>query len=300
MYKNFKIWWLASRPKTLSITLSPIICATFLVYHNQAPINWLTLLVVLFSALFIQIATNLFNDAADFERGADNSKRIGPKRVTASGLVSSKQVKQAAYFCFLLSFLSGIYLVIIGGWPIVIIGLASIFSGYAYTGGFKPIAYSPFGEIFVIVFFGLVAVTASVYLLSPDISITILYTSLWYGLALGCFAAAILLVNNYRDLEGDIKANKLTLVYYMRRPISRIAYVILLITPYFIIIYLWTIQQINLLPVCLIFVTILFALKLIHTLYISPINQQLNILLAKTALLQLFYTIMLALGILMS
>ena len=300
MYNNFKIWWLASRPKTLSITLSPVICATILVYHYQNSINWLTCLVILTSALFIQIATNLFNDAADFERGADNSQRIGPKRITASGMVSAKQVKHAAYFCFLLSFLSGIYLVIIGGWPIVFIGMSSIFSGYAYTGGCKPIAYSPFGETFVIVFFGLIAVTTSVYLLSPDISISLLYTSLWYGLALGCFAAAILLVNNYRDLEGDIKANKLTLVYYLGRSVSRIIYVIFLILPYFIIMYLWLAQHINIWAISLPLLTILFAFKLIHTLYISPINQQLNNLLAKTALLQLLYTIMLALGLLIS
>ncbi|MFK5985308.1 MAG: 1,4-dihydroxy-2-naphthoate octaprenyltransferase [Pseudomonadota bacterium] len=295
--KQIKLWWLAIRPKTLSITLSPVLCAVALVFHYQATINWLTAAVILSSALLIQVATNLFNDVADFERGADNAQRIGPLRVTASGLLSATQVKNMAYGCFLFAFIFGIYLVYIGGWPIILIGLASISSGYAYTGGIKPIAYSPLGELFVIVFFGLIAVSSSVYLLSPEISRLDIYNSLWFGLALGCFAAAILLVNNYRDLEGDIKANKLTLVYYLGRDVAKIVYSLLVTIPYFIILYLWLVGEVNLLSLLLTFITLIFALKLIHTLYISPINQQLNKLLAKTAVLQLLYTVFLVLGI---
>jgi 1,4-dihydroxy-2-naphthoate polyprenyltransferase len=294
MIEMIKLWLLAIRPKTLSISLSPIICASILVHYYSNPINWLTWAIILFSALCIQIATNLFNDAADFERGADNSERIGPLRVTSSGLLTVQQVKYMAYVCFLLSFLSGVYLVIIGGWPIAIIGLASIFSGYAYTGGIKPIAYSPLGELFVITFFGLIAVSASVYLISPDISMTKIYHSLWFGLALGCFAAAILLVNNYRDLDGDIKAHKLTLVYYVGRAKARIIYALLLTIPYFILIYLWSNQELTLSAVLLTLLSLLWALKLIYTLYTSPINQYLNQLLAQTAQLQLLYTLLLA------
>jgi len=297
MKEAIKLWLLAIRPKTLSISLSPIICASILVHHYNYPINWLTWAIILFSALCIQIATNLFNDAADFERGADNAERIGPLRVTSSGLLTAQQVKNMAYISFLLSFLSGVYLVIIGGWPIVIIGLASIFSGYAYTGGIKPIAYSPLGELFVIVFFGLIAVSTSVYLISPDISMAKIYNSLWFGLALGCFAAAILLVNNYRDLDGDIKAHKLTLVYYLGRSKARLFYTLLLLLPYAILVYLWASQEINLFAVLLTFISLLLAIKLIVTLYISPIDQHLNQLLARTAQLQLLYTLLLAMAL---
>jgi len=299
MTNILQLWWLAIRPKTLTITISPVICAVVLAHHYQSSINWLTLAVILFSALCIQIATNLFNDAADFERGADNADRIGPFRITASGLLSSRQVKNMAYISFLLAFLSGIYLVIIGGWPIVLIGLASIFSGYAYTGGIKPIAYSPLGELFVIIFFGLIAVSTSIYLISPDISMTKIYHSLWFGLALGCFAAGILLVNNYRDLEGDIKANKLTLVFYLGRPATRVIYTIFLTLPYLILIIQWVNQFINLEALLFPLITVVLAIKLIYRLFISPINQKLNQLLAQTALLQLLYTICLTIGLIL-
>ena len=121
-----------------------------------------------------------------------------------------------------------------------------------------------------------------------------IYNSLWFGLALGCFAAAILLINNYRDLEGDIKAHKLTLVYYLGRAKAQTIYAFLLIFPYFILIYLWANQEISLSTVLFTSVSFLLAIKLIYQLYISPINQQLNQLLAQTALLQLLYTILLS------
>lgn len=126
---------------------------------------------------------------------------------------------------------------------------------------------------------------------------TKIYNSLWFGLALGCFAAAILLVNNYRDLDTDIKAHKLTLVYYSGRSKARIIYALLLTLPYLIIIYLWANQQINLSTLILVFVTLIFSLKLIYTLYTCPINRKLNRILAQTALLQLLFTLFLALGL---
>jgi len=293
-FSRFKLWWLAARPKTLTITIAPILCASVLAYDYSHSIDTLVLVAILVSALFIQIGTNLYNDAADFERGADNSSRLGPDRVTAQGWLTAGTVKQGALFCFFMAFIAGIYLAYIGGWPIILLGLVSIGCGYAYTGGPKPIAYSPLGELFVILFFGLAAMGGTFYLLSQTIEAQVFGV----GLALGCFAAAILLVNNYRDLDNDVKVDKITLAFYLGRKNSLRFYTGLLFFPYAMLLLLFFLNKINLVSLLLTTFSIIYAITLIRHLYRCPISKELNLILVKTAKLQLLYSLLFASGFL--
>jgi len=289
------IWWHTIRPKTLSISVAPVITGNALAWHDQMHINWLVLLLTLLAALCIQIGTNLYNDAADFERGADNEQRLGPKRATQHGWLSASIIKQAALFSFSSAFIFGIYLAWVGGWPIILLGLSSIICGYAYTTGPKPIAYSASGELFVMLFFGVFAVAGSYYLQTDDITTV----SLLSGTAIGSMAAAILLINNYRDLDSDRLANKLTLVHYMGREHARFFYAAMIIYPYILAILLTVTLNANEIAILLSLFSLPMAFRLIQLLFILPISVELNRLLAGTAQLQLLFSFLFSLGLLL-
>lgn len=221
-------WFLACRPKTLSVSLSPVLVGTAIAWHDSGRLLWLPLLAAALGAGFIQIGTNLFNDVGDFLRGTDTPERLGPKRATAEGWLSVGRVKLGAWLAFALAFLCGIYLVWHGGWPIVAIGLASLAAGWAYTGGPKPIAYGPLGEIFVFLFFGLVAVGGSYYLQTLGLSTAALLAAALVGI----HAAAVITVNNYRDLDGDARNGKNTLAVRLGRPATRWIYAGEMLLPY--------------------------------------------------------------------
>lgn len=200
-------WILAARPRTLSLSVTPVAVGAALAWAEERKVAWVAVTAAMIASMLIQIATNLYNDAADAERGGDGDGRVGPLRATAAGLLTGAAVKRGALLCFALAALAGVYLVEVGGWPILVLGLASIGSGWAYTGGLRPIAYSPLGEVFVIAFFGIGAVSGTYWLCTLHISVA----AFEGGLACGFFAAAVLLVNNYRDLENDARAGRLTL-----------------------------------------------------------------------------------------
>ncbi len=200
-------WILAARPRTLTLSVAPVAVGATLAWVAEHKIAWPAVLSAFVSSMLIQLATNLHNDASDAERGGDDERRVGPLRATAAGLLSGEAVKRGAFICFALSAAAGLYLVAVGGWPILVLGLASIASGWAYTGGPRPIAYSPLGEVFVIAFFGLGAVGGTYWLCTLNLSAA----ALEGGLACGFFAAAVLLVNNHRDLESDARAGRFTL-----------------------------------------------------------------------------------------
>ena len=220
-------WIQAARPKTLPLTLAPVLAGIALAVAATGQFALMTALCTLLAAMAIQIGTNLHNDAADFERGTDTPDRLGPPRATAQGWFSARQVKTAAHVMFALAFLLGLILLARGGWPILLVGLASLAAGYAYTGGPRPIAYGPFGEIYVLLFFGMAAVGGSYYLQT----LTFGWTPLLTGFALGLPAAAVLLVNNYRDLETDRAAGRRTLCHYLGRGRARLLYTLLLLAP---------------------------------------------------------------------
>ena len=207
-------WILAARPKTLLATLAPIIVGTSLSYKISGIINWPLSLLIILSAILLQIGSNYANDAYDFLRGADSGSRKGPKRMVQEGHLSIDSILNAMYFIFMVSVFIGYFLARIGGWPIVAIGLSSIIFAIIYTAGPYPLAYNGLGDVTVFVFFGIIATTGTAYLQLTDISIDVndFMVDIFIGsAAVGCLNTAILVINNLRDIDSDKLADKKTL-----------------------------------------------------------------------------------------
>ena len=225
---RWALWWLAIRPRTLTLSAMPVIVGMVLAWADGYWASWWTFWVALACALLIQAATNLFNDASDYLRGNDGPDRLGPVRVAAAGLATPTQIKRAARLTFAAAFVGGIYLAWVGGWPIVAIGLSSLAAGWAYSGGRRPIAHTALGEVFVLLFFGVMAVAGSYFLQSGRWSL-----SAWcMGAVLGCHAAAVLLVNNIRDLEADRRVGRQTLAAVLGLARARSLYAVLMLAPF--------------------------------------------------------------------
>ena len=200
-------WILASRPKTLTAAVIPVLVGTVLAASESGRVIWLWSLLALTGAILIQIGTNLINDALDFEKGTDRADRHGPQRVTASGLIDARRVKLGGWISFALAALAGVPLILRGGVPLLIIGVASIIAGYLYTGGPYPLAYHGLGEIFVILFFGIVAVGGTYYLQTLTLNVAAIIA----GLAVGLLSTVLLAVNNLRDMDDDRLTHKHTM-----------------------------------------------------------------------------------------
>ncbi len=203
---KWRIWWLASRPKTLTAAITPVFVgiAVALAEGVFTPLPAISALLV---GLFIQIGTNLYNDYADYQRGADTPDRLGPLRVTQAGLLPASVVRRGAIVAFGLAGLAGIYLIWRAGWVVGVLGAAAILAGLAYTAGPWPLAYNGLGDLFAWIFFGFVAVCGTAYVQLgrvPDLA--------WIGgLALGGMITALLAVNNFRDIEADRAAGRKTI-----------------------------------------------------------------------------------------
>jgi 1,4-dihydroxy-2-naphthoate octaprenyltransferase len=187
--------------------------------------------VCLFTALLLQIGSNLANDVFDFERGTDAHERLGPTRVTQAGLLSPMQVKMGMLVAFGLAGLLGLYLAWLGGWPIILVGLAAIISAIAYTGGPFPLGYHGLGDIFVFIFFGIVAVVGTYYLHTGMITAA----AWWMAIPPGMIITAILVVNNLRDIDNDRKARKNTLAVRLGDRLTRVQYVACIGVAYLVI-----------------------------------------------------------------
>jgi 1,4-dihydroxy-2-naphthoate octaprenyltransferase len=285
---RLRAWFLACRPKTLSVSLSPVLVGTAVAWHDTGTLLWLPLLAAALGAACIQIGTNLFNDVGDFLRGTDTPERLGPKRATAEGWLSPGMVKAGAWFSFALAFACGVYLVAHGGWPIVVIGLASLAAGWAYTGGPRPIAYGPLGEVFVFVFFGLVAVGGSYYLQTLHLAPAALIA----GTLVGIHAAAVITVNNYRDLDGDARNAKNTLAVRLGRPATRRLYAGEMLAPYALLLFLAPLGW----PAALPLLSLPLALHLIRRFYREAPGPVFNAILAASAGLQLAFALLLTLS----
>jgi 1,4-dihydroxy-2-naphthoate octaprenyltransferase len=208
----FRIWLVAARPRTLPAAISPVLVGTALA-GSEDVFRPLAFVAALFGSVFIQIGTNLANDYSDARRGADAEDRLGPVRVTASGLVAPRQVLVATWLAYAIAVAFGIYLVAVAGWQLLLVGAASILAGVLYTGGPRPYGYEGLGELFVFGFFGIVAVVGSYYVQTEDLR------PLAFGLAvpIGLLAASILMVNNIRDIDTDRRAAKRTLAVRLGR-----------------------------------------------------------------------------------
>jgi len=222
--RHLATWLIAARPKTLCASVVPVLVGTALVPR----VDWLLFGCTLLSAVCIQVGTNYVNDALDFKRGADTAARLGPLRVTQAGLLSAAAVMRGAYVCFASAVALGVPLVVRGGWPIVIIGLASVTAAYLYTGGPYPLAYHGLGELFVLIFFGVVAVCGTVYVqtLAFDAASTIA------GIAVGLLSVAILSINNLRDVDNDRLSNKKTLIVRLGATFGRIEIALAALLPF--------------------------------------------------------------------
>lgn len=215
---QYRRWVLAARPRTLPAAAVPVVIGSLLVRPES--INWLNSLLCLVIALSLQIATNYANDYSDGVRGTDEV-RVGPFRLTASKLVAAKSVRNAAYAGFALSCVSGLWLASRTSWWLVAIGATAVLAGWFYTGGPKPYGYYGFGELFVFVYFGLVATVGSAYVQH----LTIPTRAWWLGAAAGFMACALLEANNLRDVDGDKAAGKRTLAARLGRKRSSWLYV---------------------------------------------------------------------------
>ncbi len=231
MIPAWKAWLLAARPKTLPAAIVPVWSGCLMTAALGFDISYRLAVVTMMGAIFIQIATNFFNDVIDARKGADTIERAGPTRATASGLLSPKAMYAGASFMLLQALVCGFLLANARGWPIVVIGIPSLYLSYGYTGGPVPLAYRGLGEIFVILFFGFIAVMGTIFI----------QTGLWpwqgwiLGLQIGCLSAVLIAVNNYRDLEEDEVANKRTLVVRLgRKPVAFLIY-LMTILPSFLV-----------------------------------------------------------------
>ena len=198
-------------------------------------VSWYLFGCALLGAVFIQIGTNLVNDALDFRRGADTAERLGPLRVTQAGLLGYDAVLRGAYVCLSIAGICGVPLVIRGGWPIVTIGIASILAAYAYTGGPYPLGYHGLGELFVLIFFGLVAVGGSFYVQTLSLSVKAIAS----GVGVGLLAVALLAINNLRDINSDRASNKRTLVVRFGETFGRIEITVCVLVPFAIAVFNW-------------------------------------------------------------
>lgn len=213
---SLTIWISAARPRTLPAAIAPVLAASALAWHDGVFQHWPAIACGVF-ALLIQIGTNFANDYYDFIKGADTAERVGPKRAVAAGWVSPRVMMIAMVVVFTLAFASGLTLLRFGGWPLLVIGVASIVCGIAYTGGPYPLGYNGLGDLFVFIFFGLVAVCATYFVQSGQLH----SPALVIASGIGFLAANILVVNNYRDVETDAKAGKRTLIVRYGRRFAR-------------------------------------------------------------------------------
>jgi 1,4-dihydroxy-2-naphthoate polyprenyltransferase len=286
-------WFLAIRPKTLPAAVTPVIVGTAVA--AGASVFHLPSAVAAFAvALLLQIAANLANDVFDFRRGADTEERLGPVRVTQSGLIQPRQVLIATAFTLALAMIVGLYLVTRGGWPILVAGLAAIVSALAYTGGPRPIGYHGLGEVFVFIFFGLVAVGGTFYVQAGELS----RLALGSAIPVGCLATAILVVNNLRDIETDRVAGKRTVAVRLGRERTVLEYALLLGVAYLAPVVLWLAGLLGiwgLLPLLTLPLAVRQAMAVART-----TGRALNPLLGGTARLQLLFGICFAAGIMLS
>jgi 1,4-dihydroxy-2-naphthoate polyprenyltransferase len=285
-----KAWFLAARPKTLSASLVPIIAATGIARGYGFAIQWWIVICALLSSICIQIGTNFVNDAMDFKKGADDEKRIGPMRVTQQGYFTFKQVMTFAGIFFALAVGFGIPLVIEGGWPIVAIGVVSILLGYAYTSGPFQLAYLGLGDFFVILFFGLVAVSGLFYLLTG----VMLFGVFVLGLQIGFLSTVLIAINNLRDMNTDKLVNKKTMAVRLGLTGGRIWIVFLIFAPYMTGYYWITVQKwwVYLIPLFCFPLGILIAKKILRN-DPSPLY---NKYLAMASAYSLLFSILLAVG----
>jgi 1,4-dihydroxy-2-naphthoate octaprenyltransferase len=291
---SWRIWLMASRVRTLPASGSPVLVGTALAgfEHVFHPLRFVAALV---GALFIQVGTNLSNDYSDARRGADTEDRLGPVRVTAGGLVPPRQVLVATYVTFGVAVLAGVYLIAVAGWELLAVGAASILAGVMYTGGPKPYGYEGLGEVFVFLFFGIVAVAGSYFVQTKHLQ--------WEAFALavpvGLLASGILVVNNVRDIDTDRRARKRTLAVRLGRERTRMVFAVLVYLAYLLAPVTWLFGPLK--PwLLLCWLSLPLAAAVVRTVRNRADGPSLNQALAQSGMLQLTFCVLLSVGLLLS
>jgi len=289
-----RLWIIAARPRTLPAAIAPVLVGTALA-GTEGVFRPLAFVCALIGSVFIQIGTNLSNDYSDARRGADTEDRLGPVRVTAGGLMPPKQVLVGTYVAFGIAVAAGAYLIAIAGWQLLIVGAASILAGVLYTGGPRPYGYEGLGELFVFLFFGVVAVVGSYYVQTEDLS--------WIAFALsvpvGLLVSAILVVNNVRDIETDRRAGKRTLAVRLGRERARVLFTVMLVVAFVVPVAVWLAGGLS---AWLLLTLAAFPLvpPLVRTVSTRSDGPSLNRALADTGRLVAVFSLLLAAGELLS
>ena len=281
---------MASRPRTLPASVAPVILGTGLAIQAGA-FRPLAALAALVAALLIQIGSNFANDLGDFHRGADQVGRVSPTRVTTAGLLTPRQVKTGMIIVFGLAALCGVYLIALGGWPILIVGVLSILAAMAYTIGPAPFGYYGLGDLGTFVFFGLIAVVGTYYVQAGAVT-----PAAWLGgVAMGCLITNILVVNNIRDADTDRAAGKRTLAVLLGRRGARIEYMLLLAVAYAVPVVMWL--HLGMTPwVMMTVLTLQLALAQLRAVR-TVLGPALNKTLAGAAQLAVLYALAFAVGV---
>src|SRR5579864_322820 len=283
-----RIWVMAARVRTLPAAIAPVLVGTSLAL-GAGHFDPIAFVAALLGAIFIQVGTNLSNDYSDARRGADTEDRLGPVRVTAGGLVPPRQVLIATYLTFGVAVLAGAYLIVVAGWQLLLVGAASILAGVLYTGGPRPYGYEGLGELFVFLFFGIVAVAGSFFVQVGHVN--------WEAFALavpvGLIASGILVVNNVRDIDTDRRAGKRTLAVRMGRERSRAFYAGIVLLAYVLVPVTWIFGPLTA-WLLLSWLSLPLAIKVIGIVREHSDGPSLNVALARTGQLQLCFCVLLS------
>src|SRR3954470_7493020 len=287
---------MAARPRTLPAAIAPVLVGTAL-GMTEVDLRVGGFVAALLGAVFIQVGTNLSNDYSDARRGADTEDRLGPVRVTAGGLVPPGRVLTATYVSFGLAVLCGVYLVAVSGWELLVLGILSILAGVLYTGGPRPYGYEGLGEVFVFLFFGVVAVAGSTFAQLERWP----WEAFVLAVPVGLLASAILVVNNVRDMETDRRAGKKTLAVRMGRERTRNLFAAMIYGAFLAAPLPWVFGSDELGPwLLLAWLALPLAVPLVRTGRTQTDGPTLNAALARTGMLQLAFCILLSAGILAS
>lgn len=288
---SVRAWILAARPATLSAAVVPVAvgtaCAAAASGVRPGPA-----LAALLGAVWIQIGTNFANDVFDYEQGADTAERLGPTRATQAGLLTPRAMRAGMIAAFGLATLAGLYLAWVAGWPVIAIGVASVLSGIAYTGGPYPLGYHGLGDLFVMIFFGFVAVCGTAFVQLGDVPAL----AWWASIPIGSLATAILVVNNVRDRVTDARAGKRTLAVRLGRGGGVAEYLLLLLASYATPPALLALGLARW-PVLLPLLTLPFAVAQARVLVSGAEGPALNLCLKRTAQLLLGFGLLLAVGL---
>ncbi|MGB1582319.1 MAG: 1,4-dihydroxy-2-naphthoate polyprenyltransferase [Solirubrobacterales bacterium] len=289
------VWIKAARPKTLPAALAPVAVGTALAAGPAGIFKLPILIATIVGALFIQIGTNLSNDYSDARRGADTEDRLGPVRVTAGGLVPPKYVLYATWIAFGIAALAGVYLVLEAGWELILVGAASIIAGLLYTGGPRPYGYEGLGEVFVFLFFGIVAVMGSYFVQTEQLS----WEAFALSIPVGLLACSLLMVNNIRDVDTDRRANKRTLAVRLGRAKMRTIFSATLLIAFALVPIIWLITD---LPAWINLTLLALPLQppLAKTVRDRTDGAALNKALADSARLELAFCVLLSVGLLLA